>query len=70
MDETVEPAADPQPPRDDQATLDACRAKLREVLAEYGCRIVPYLTRPEPVGTDGSRMIIGADYGVALESSE
>lgn len=41
-----------------------CGAELAEVLKKHRCRIVPFLTEPEPVGTDGSRVILGASYGV------
>lgn len=42
----------------------ACYAEVAAVLAKHRCRIVAFLTAPEPVGTDGAKAIIGASYGI------
>ena len=68
----TKPAADASPTNDakpDPRELarqraEACGRAVEAILTEHRCRIVPYLLPPEPVGTDGSRAIIGASFGI------
>ncbi len=54
-----------QSPEDEMRERAAkCGAEVAEVLKKHRCQIIPYLTPPEPVGTEGSRAIIGASYGI------
>lgn len=46
------------------ARARTCHAEIVQVLERHRCRIVAVLTAPEPVGTDGSRALIGATYGI------
>lgn len=41
-----------------------CAAEIAEVLARFECSILPFIAEPEPVGRDGSKLIIQASYGV------
>lgn len=44
---------------------EECTEAVKEALAKHHCRIVPFLLPAEPVGTDGSRALIAASYGIA-----
>lgn len=64
--ESAEPAK--QPSRQERAA--ACGEAIKAALAKYRCRIVPYLLDPEPVGQDGSRIMLTATYGLVADQSE
>lgn len=55
-------------PREEaRARAAACGAEVEKVLEKHRCKILPFITNPEPVGVDGSRVIIGASYGIFPE---
>ena len=53
------------PSRQERAA--ACREAIKAALAEHGCRIVPYLLDPEPVGAEGNRVMLTATYGLVAD---
>ena len=68
---TPKPKPDPKLKLPEQSPEDemreraaACGAELAKVLEKHRCRIVPFLAPPEPVGNDGSKIIVSASYGV------
>jgi hypothetical protein len=65
---TSDPSAEAQPKltpqQEAQQRAHECGQRIQQLCADYRCRIVPFLRAPEPVGVDGSRMLIQASYGV------
>jgi len=62
---TLPAGAEPADPRDAmRERAECCGKELEALLLKHRCRIVPFLTPPEPVGTDGSRAMIGASFGI------
>jgi len=65
IDEQTNDTTDTAETRDQmRQRAEDCGKEIHEVLTRHRCRIIPYLTTPEPVGQDGSRAIIGAAFGV------
>lgn len=55
--------AKPEESREDaRKRAEECGREVEAVCAKHGCRIVPYLAAPEPVGQDGSAAIMRASY--------
>ena len=46
-----------------------CGEELSEVLKKHRCRIVPYIAEPEPVGRDGTKLMVQAAYGIIPDIS-
>jgi hypothetical protein len=42
------------------ARAQQCSDAIGAALTKFHCRLVPYVTEPEPVGRDGTKMQIGA----------
>lgn len=66
MDDATPATPDPVDPRQ-QARQ--CYAEIAQVLARHSCRLVPVLTPPEAVGTDGSAVLIRATFAVVAEGA-
>jgi hypothetical protein len=66
MDQETQTPPSPQltPQQEAAGRAQQCGERIQQLCTEYRCRIVPFLRAPEPVGVDGSRMLIQASYGV------
>jgi len=58
------PASNPEDRAAARARAIACGEEIAAVLKKHSCRIMPYIGEPEPVGRDGSKLIIQASYGI------
>lgn len=54
----------PDPREEARKRAETCGKEIEAVLRKHRCRIVPFLTTPEPVGTDGSKIMLGASFGI------
>jgi adenosylmethionine-8-amino-7-oxononanoate aminotransferase len=41
-----------------------CFEEIKKVLDKHSCRILPFISEPEPVGQDAAKMLISASYGI------
>lgn len=67
MDETPDDPAEPETPAAAKDRARACGAEIAEILRRHRCRLVPMILDPEPVGRDGSGVIVRASYGIFPE---
>lgn len=56
--------ASTDPVAEGRARAVAASNKIREVLDEHQCEIVPFITTPENVGADGRKMLLSASFGI------
>jgi hypothetical protein len=66
---TLAEPQDQNQPGTEEPTLEesaaACIEKIRAALAEHGFDIAPVIGAPEPVGLDGSALLIRARWNLA-----
>lgn len=47
--------------------LNACAQEISDILKKHRCRIQAYIATPELVGTDGSKVMMAAAYGLVAD---
>lgn len=59
----------PIPPEEEKRLREArCRDEVNKVLEHHRCSLRPQLLSPEPVGTFGDRVMMGATIRIVAEA--
>ena len=58
------PKTTPKPPPSATERARRCEAKVKAACIEENCRLVPYITTPEPVGHDGEKVQMSAALSI------